>query len=380
MRGTRQQVHDVVNNGLDGEINALDLEHSGCDLGEVEDVVDNGHERLPRALHRLCIVALAFVELRLEQEIGHGDDPVHRGTDLMAHVGEEVSLGFRRLVGQEPVTRFAEVQLPVLERDPACRHESRLELVGRTRLHDVVLRSRPQECDHLRAFRARREDDDRDPSGGGRCLERCQHAPAVAVGQAEVEEDDVGDVASRQFARLEASGRLRHGPTPGTQGDPHGESQVSVVLDQQDPGGHLAAGRSVVRRGALATSHGLLGPVLHRATRRVARRLGKDVGAKGHSPRIREPVGKGDVKTTGRRWWRCLATDVACTSMELAAAQAGSPSKLSGPMMISQGFDDRGASPSRAAQGERPGDQHTMSGGAWCPPRPAATRTAGHAA
>ena len=80
------------------ELDVLDLELAGLDLREVEDVVDDRQQRLAGVADRLRVVALAGVEVGLEQQIGHADDAVHRRADLVAHVGEEVGLEARRLV------------------------------------------------------------------------------------------------------------------------------------------------------------------------------------------------------------------------------------------------------------------------------------------
>ena len=50
-------------------------------------------QRLRRALHRLQVVALLGAERRVERELGHADDAVHRRADLVAHVREELALG-----------------------------------------------------------------------------------------------------------------------------------------------------------------------------------------------------------------------------------------------------------------------------------------------
>ena len=45
-------------------------------------------------------LALLVVERRVEQQVGHADDRVHRRADLMAHRGEEGALGLGRRVGR----------------------------------------------------------------------------------------------------------------------------------------------------------------------------------------------------------------------------------------------------------------------------------------
>ena len=54
-------------------------------------------KRLARVAHGLRVVPLSGVEVGVEQEVGHADDAVHGGADLVAHVGEEVGLEPRRL-------------------------------------------------------------------------------------------------------------------------------------------------------------------------------------------------------------------------------------------------------------------------------------------
>jgi len=62
---------------------------AGIDLREVEDVVDDGEQRIARFDDDLGEGALARVELGLGQQLGHAEHAVHRRADLMAHIGEE---------------------------------------------------------------------------------------------------------------------------------------------------------------------------------------------------------------------------------------------------------------------------------------------------
>ncbi len=104
-----QEVDDVADDVADPEVDLLDLQLAGFDLREVEDVVDDRQQRLARVPHRLRVVALAGVEIGLEQQVGHADDAVHRRADLVAHVGQEVGLqprGLRGLVAGVGHRRF----------------------------------------------------------------------------------------------------------------------------------------------------------------------------------------------------------------------------------------------------------------------------------
>ena len=71
----------------------FEVEPPRLDLREVEHVVDEPEERLRRVLEGEQVLPLLGGEGRVEQQLGHPDDGVHRGPDLVAHVGEEVALG-----------------------------------------------------------------------------------------------------------------------------------------------------------------------------------------------------------------------------------------------------------------------------------------------
>ena len=122
--GQRRDRGDDV---IDPEVGGLDVEASGLDLREVEDVVDDGEERCARVVNLADVIPLFRSELRLEREMREADDRVHRRADLMGHVREEHRLhlgGFFRLL-------LRAFQLPGLGR----------ELIGlRLRLTEQLLR------------------------------------------------------------------------------------------------------------------------------------------------------------------------------------------------------------------------------------------------
>ncbi|MNE36804.1 hypothetical protein D3C80_1306320 [compost metagenome] len=70
--------------GLDGELARLDL-------GEVEYVVDDAEQRSTRVVDLRDVVTLLGVQRGLQRKVGHSDDRIHRRTDLVAHVGEEIA-------------------------------------------------------------------------------------------------------------------------------------------------------------------------------------------------------------------------------------------------------------------------------------------------
>ena len=73
-----------------------ELQLAGIDLREVENVIDDGEQRIARFHHDVDEGLLPAVELGFGQEFGHAEYAIHRGADFMAHIGEEVGL---RLVG-----------------------------------------------------------------------------------------------------------------------------------------------------------------------------------------------------------------------------------------------------------------------------------------
>ncbi len=97
LRGARA---DEVERRLDAlaqiERLRLDVHAPGLDLREVEDVVDDGEQRVAGIADRRRVVALLVVERRVEQKAAHADHRVHRRADLVAHRREERAL---RLVG-----------------------------------------------------------------------------------------------------------------------------------------------------------------------------------------------------------------------------------------------------------------------------------------
>ena len=86
-----------------GEVGAVELELAGLDLGEVEQVVDHLQQGLRRGLDDRQVLALLARQRRVEGELGHAEDGVHGGADLVADVGQELILGparrLRRVLG-----------------------------------------------------------------------------------------------------------------------------------------------------------------------------------------------------------------------------------------------------------------------------------------
>ena len=73
----------------------------------------------------------------------------------------------------------------------------------------------------------------------GRAADLPGHLESVPVGQAEVEQDEVGVAAGRLGQPLARRGRLDHLVAVGAQGGPQEPAHLRLVLDQQ----HHRAGR-----------------------------------------------------------------------------------------------------------------------------------------
>ena len=65
---------------------------AGLDLGEVEDVVDERQQGVARPLDDAQELPLLLRERRIEGELGHADDAVHRRANLVTHVREKIAL------------------------------------------------------------------------------------------------------------------------------------------------------------------------------------------------------------------------------------------------------------------------------------------------
>src|SRR5436190_22076979 len=87
---------DHVAAGLDEvvqvEVAALDLQSASLDLGYVQDVVDDHHQRVAGRPGDIYVLALLCGQLGVRQQAQHSDDSVERRPGLVTHVGKEVRL------------------------------------------------------------------------------------------------------------------------------------------------------------------------------------------------------------------------------------------------------------------------------------------------
>ncbi len=99
MRALREQVDDFFDDLADVEVLRFEPQLAGFDLREVENVVDDGEQRVGRALDGRGEAALARIELRIEQQLGHAEHAVHGRTDFVRHARQEFALGLARGFG-----------------------------------------------------------------------------------------------------------------------------------------------------------------------------------------------------------------------------------------------------------------------------------------
>ncbi len=95
----RHAIDRFLDQHLKIERMVLQLELARLDLGEIENVADDGQERVGALADGLRVILLLRVELGAEQQTGHADDRIHRGADFVAHVGQEFRLGLVGLLG-----------------------------------------------------------------------------------------------------------------------------------------------------------------------------------------------------------------------------------------------------------------------------------------
>ena len=69
---------------------------TGIDFGEIQDLVDDGEQIFGRVFDHRNVFMLLAPHIPLLKEFCHTVDRIHRGTDLVAHVGQEIRLCLER--------------------------------------------------------------------------------------------------------------------------------------------------------------------------------------------------------------------------------------------------------------------------------------------
>ena len=199
----RQQIHGLLDAGVEFEGMMFQFEFAGFDLGEVEDVIDDGQQRVGAAAGGLDIIALFIGQIGVQQQPRHANDAVHGRADFVAHVGQELGLGERGFLellverneggvafdelllafAQRPVGRIALQQVQVGLRVIANPGDQ-LDLVGQ--LHQVIIGAEGKGMAFdLRIF-VRGEDDDGNVFRGRVGAELVDQREAVHAGHHQV--------------------------------------------------------------------------------------------------------------------------------------------------------------------------------------------------
>jgi len=69
------------------------LQLTRLDFREIENVIQHREQRFRAVADRLGKIPLLRVQMGVEEDIAHPDDAIHRGADLMRHIGEELAFG-----------------------------------------------------------------------------------------------------------------------------------------------------------------------------------------------------------------------------------------------------------------------------------------------
>ncbi len=103
------------------EIDGLELDFSGFELGYVQDVVDDRKKRFAGVAHGVGVTVLLVRQRRIEQQPVHAQDAVHRRADFVTHRGQKFAFDFvrafrrvardREILGLPRETRSAFAQL-----------------------------------------------------------------------------------------------------------------------------------------------------------------------------------------------------------------------------------------------------------------------------
>ncbi len=80
---------DVFQHFFQTKIGILHIQLAGLDLGEIQNVVNDADEGLGGRLCFRDVVTLLGCQVRLQREMGHAENRIHRRADLVTGVGKE---------------------------------------------------------------------------------------------------------------------------------------------------------------------------------------------------------------------------------------------------------------------------------------------------
>ena len=75
------------------------LHVAGLNLGQVEDIVDEGKQCFPRMGNTAGVTPLFLIEIAFQKQARHAKHSVHGGANLVGHIGQKLTFGRVRSLG-----------------------------------------------------------------------------------------------------------------------------------------------------------------------------------------------------------------------------------------------------------------------------------------
>ncbi|MNQ35291.1 hypothetical protein D3C85_487690 [compost metagenome] len=95
-----EEAGDALQHRAEGKGTGVDRQLTGLDLGEVQHVVEQDAERFPGFDQQEALLLFARGQVGLGQGARHADHPIEGRPDLVAHIGDEITLGAAGRFGQ----------------------------------------------------------------------------------------------------------------------------------------------------------------------------------------------------------------------------------------------------------------------------------------
>jgi len=77
------------------QIKAIGMQHDfiSLNLGKINDIIDDHQQRFARTFDRIDKQALFIVQIGFSQQISYAHNPIHGGSDFMAHIRQKCGFG-----------------------------------------------------------------------------------------------------------------------------------------------------------------------------------------------------------------------------------------------------------------------------------------------
>ena len=89
VRVLAQQCQRITRHVFQAKAALLQFKFASFNFGKIQDVVDDGQQRLASGVDFGDVIVLARIQVALQCQVGHADDGVHGRADFVAHVGQE---------------------------------------------------------------------------------------------------------------------------------------------------------------------------------------------------------------------------------------------------------------------------------------------------